>query len=50
MKAEAFVASMDMIAKRSKARELVLTAEGDRIEPVEHRFGKRVEKRRATSR
>jgi len=36
-----------MIAKRSKARELVLTAEGGRIEPVERRFGKRVEKRRA---
>ena len=44
MKAEAFVAGMDMIAKRSKARELVQTAEGGRIEPVEHRFGKRVEK------
>jgi hypothetical protein len=35
---------MDMIAKRSKARELVLTAAGGRIEPVERRFGKRVEK------
>jgi hypothetical protein len=30
MKAEAFVAGIDMNAKRSKARELVLTVEGGR--------------------